>query len=84
MAFKFTSSTWDLSGERDLGGNIKLLNPTLSIDHVVVKDGTAYIKFSATENGGLYKHNFTLQVEEPTTADINKLVESVMKDTFDV
>ena len=52
--------------------------------NVVVKDGAVYIKFNATENGGLYKHSFNLQVDEPTTADLNTLVQSVVKDTFNV
>lgn len=84
MAFNFTSNTWRLDGEQQLGNGIKLLNPEISIEHVVVKDGAVYIKFNATENGGLYKHSFNLQVDEPTTADMNELVQSVVKDTFNV
>ena len=83
MAFKFFSKTWPLKGEQQVN-NGTLLNPEISIEHVVVKDGSVFIKFNATENGGVFKHNFNMQVEEPTSSDLNKLIESVMKDTFDV
>lgn len=83
MAFKFFSKTWSLEGEQQVN-NGTLLNPEISIEHVVVKDGSVFIKFNATENGGVFKHTFNMQVEEPTISDLNKLVESVMKDTFNV
>ncbi len=84
MAFNFNNQTWSLDGDHQLGSNLKLLNPKLSVEHVVVKDGSVFVRFNATENGGTYVHAFTMQVDEPTTADINKLIESVMKDTFNV
>ena len=83
MAFAFQSKTWVISGEKEFESGTKLLNPSLSVNQVVVNDNGLYVSLKATENGGVYIHNVNVAYPFLTEeTDLDVLVDAAMAHAF--
>jgi len=83
MAFAFQTKTWSISGEKEFENGMKLLNPTLSVNQVIVNENGLYAYLKATENGGVYIHNVNVAYPFLTEeTDLDVLVDAAMAHAF--
>lgn len=83
MAFAYQTKSWEISGEKEFENGMKLLNPTLSVNQVVVNDNGLYVSLKAIENGGVYVHNVNVAYPFLTEeTDLDVLVDAAMAHAF--
>lgn len=82
MAHTFSTKIWDIQGEYEFEGYVRLLNPAIQVTSVGVYKNNASIHLHVTENGGVYIHEFSVQTEGLEETDLNLLVDAAMAQLF--
>ena len=82
MAHTYITKIWDIPGEYEFDGYVTLLNPAIKVISVGVHNNLTSLHFNVTENGGVYIHEFSSQIEGLENADLNLLVDAAMEQMF--
>jgi hypothetical protein len=82
MAHTYNTKVWDISGEYEFDGYVTLLNPAIKVISVGVHNNITSLHFNVTENGGVYIHEFSSQIEGLNETDLNILVDAAIEQIF--
>jgi len=83
MAFTYQTKSWNIQGEKKLDETFTLLNPTLVVTHITLQGNSVGIGLSATENGGVFKHNLGIQYNNVSgLTDIDVIVDDAIASAF--
>lgn len=81
MTHTYTTFKWDIAGETKFDESLTLLNPTITVRHIVVQGGQANVGLKVIENGGLFEHSSNVRITT-TESDINIIVDNAMAAAF--
>jgi len=81
MAHTFTKSKWSITDTVKFDESLTLLNPTITVRHIVVTEGTVNIGLNITENSGVFTHSSNIRYTT-TEADINTAVDDALAAAF--
>lgn len=81
MTHTYTNYKWTLEGETKFDDSLTLLNPTMTIRHIVIHDGQANVGLKVTENGGVFEHSSNVRFAT-TESDVNAIVDAAMAAAF--
>lgn len=82
MAFSFTQKVWDITGQREFENSFTLLNPSLKIAQMVVRESTVFLQLVVNENGGVFNHQFNIQYENALETNLDVIAENAMAQAF--
>ena len=83
MAFAYQSKSWSVSGEKEFENSMTLLNPTITVNQVVINGDNVYLGLAINENGGVYDHAFNIQYANAAgTTDIDAVVDAAIAAAF--
>jgi len=83
MAFNFQSKTWTISGEKEFENGMVLLNPSMTVNQVVISADNIFLSLILTENGGVFNHNFNIQYANSAgETNIDTVVDDAISQAF--
>lgn len=82
MAFTFTNKVWDITGTKEFENSFTLLNPSIKIAQMVVRESTVYLQLVVNENGGLFNHQFNVQYDNAAETDLDAIADAAMAQAF--
>lgn len=82
MAFSFTQKVWDITGQREFENSFTLLNPSMKIAQMVVRESTVFLQLVVNENGGVFNHQFNIQYENALETNLDVIAENAMAEAF--
>lgn len=83
MAFAYQSKSWSISGEKEFENAMTLLNPTITVNQVVINGDSIYLGLAINENGGVYDHAFNIQYANTSgSTDIDAVVDAAIAAAF--
>ena len=83
MAFAYQSKSWSVSGEKEFENAMTLLNPTITVNQVVINGDNVFLGLTIKENGGVYDHAFNIQYANTAgTTDIDAVVNAAIAAAF--
>lgn len=82
MAHTYATKQWSIAGEVSFPDAYTLLNPTLTVRSVAVRNGVVTLVFGITENGGVFVHEFAMSRDGIVETDLNILVDDTVAYLF--